>query len=80
MPVQSGSGRKQWDKSEWEAKAKAKDEEHAEQAKAADAAMKQGEWSFQRQFLVHTPTPHHRGRRSQSRPGSASLVSLPRRY
>lgn len=34
--------RKQWDKSEWEAKAKAKDTEFAEKAKAAEAAMAQG--------------------------------------
>ena len=36
------AARKQWDKSEWEAKAKAKDTEFAEKAKAAEAAMAQG--------------------------------------
>ncbi|CAD6579578.1 MAG: hypothetical protein TREMPRED_002522 [Tremellales sp. Tagirdzhanova-0007] len=34
-------GRKQWDKDEWAAKAKAKDEEHAERAKDAEKAMQQ---------------------------------------
>ncbi|ORX35320.1 hypothetical protein BD324DRAFT_632328 [Kockovaella imperatae] len=41
-PAVASSSRKQWDKSEWEAKAKAKDEQSVEAAKAADAAIKQG--------------------------------------
>ena len=34
--------RKQWDKDEWAAKAKEKDAEGVEKAKAAESAMKQG--------------------------------------
>ena len=37
------AARKQWDKSEWEAKAKAKDEEYAQKAKATEAALAKGE-------------------------------------
>ena len=40
--IQAPGGRKQWDKAEWEAKAKAKDEENVERAKAAEDAMKHG--------------------------------------
>ena len=32
-----------WDKNEWDAKAKAKDQQFAEQAKNRDAALAQGE-------------------------------------
>ena len=39
---QNPAARKQWDKSEWEAKAKAKDEEYAQKAKSAEDAMAQG--------------------------------------
>ncbi|KAK1927825.1 hypothetical protein DB88DRAFT_479390 [Papiliotrema laurentii] len=41
-PAAAQPSRKQWDKSEWEAKAKAKDAEYAEKAKAAEDAMAHG--------------------------------------
>jgi hypothetical protein len=39
---QAPKARPQWDKSEWDAKAKQKDAHYAEQAKARDEALQQG--------------------------------------
>lgn len=36
--------RKTWDKSEWEAKAKEKDQRYQDRAKAADDSLKQGQF------------------------------------
>jgi predicted transcriptional regulator len=46
------AARKQWDKSEWEAKAKAKDEEYAQKAKAAEAALAKGELFVRRSVAL----------------------------
>jgi hypothetical protein len=43
LTEQPVSTRKGWDKDEWAAKAKAKDEENVERAKQAESALKQGE-------------------------------------
>lgn len=54
MADTSQAARKQWDKSEWEAKAKAKDAEYAERAKEAEAAMQSGMSSYARDGMGHS--------------------------
>ncbi|KAK4686172.1 U4/U6.U5 tri-snRNP component SNU23, partial [Tremellales sp. Uapishka_1] len=50
-----GSSRKTWDKDEWAAKARAKDEEHVERAKEAEQAAKTGKRP--RTHLTELPKP-----------------------